>query len=516
MFSKKDKSPSPDEPAGEEKAAEMLSEEAAEGVTAQIVLQPEKRPMKKPIIIICSIVALIGILIGAFFIVLEAIYANASSLYDSKDFEGAGNAYGLISFYRDSDEMASKCRYENAVSDYNNGRYAEALSYFTSDTDHADSAEYAGKCNFAMAVEEYTNGNYDAALSYFESDSGNSESNAYAMKCHFEKGRLLLAENNFEGAKAEFEKDSSEEAKAQIKECNYQIGVAAYNKADYDKAFATLTKVGDYKDANKCLTAICLVKRYDSYGLTEKNGFTLLSGRMYDEMASEYTAEQLMSKYCYADWYSENTNNELIINQNTFGDNPYIVLSAYYKYEDYGSFSSAYTDLFICVFDDGEEVIYHISDASGRRCFDLDGNKTFIYGIMVENLNTDEQIHYYDCPVDEFNERVAISDQYEENQKAAELANATSLIVEDTFKYVKSALKRYYYTGTTNDMVHHCSHSDDYVWYDESTGLYNCSMIVTYSTNIFNFFGFENYDYYVLSQYQVVDGVPYMTNCSYS
>ncbi|MCD7777320.1 MAG: tetratricopeptide repeat protein [Clostridiales bacterium] len=86
----------------------------------------------------------------------EGVYQYAINQYDSGNYSDANTYFGMISGYKDADEMASNALkediYVSAVENYNSGEYEGALELFNTITDYKDTGSYIDSCNKKILI----------------------------------------------------------------------------------------------------------------------------------------------------------------------------------------------------------------------------------------------------------------------------------------------------------------------------------------------------------------------------
>jgi|GEM_PF-6850132 len=113
----------------------------------------------------------------------ENKYRQATEYFNDKDYSSALDLYTSIGSYKDSDNLASQCKYALADADKTSGNYEIAANKFAELGNFSDSKDKENECIYLLATDYYNKGLYEYAKESFESISNYKDSNTMIDNC---------------------------------------------------------------------------------------------------------------------------------------------------------------------------------------------------------------------------------------------------------------------------------------------------------------------------------------------
>ena len=238
----------------------------------------------------------------------QAAAAQMASAGDIAAYTQAMEALKALNGYRDSEELATKCRaeinrlseeqriaaenaakkrkkvimitasivaaciafvilltsviipngkYNSAVALMNEGKYEEAIAAFGAMDGYKDSVTKIEECNTALldfdynsATELMGSGKYEEAIAAYEAINGYKDSTDLIIECNYLSAVSLMDSGDYEEAIAEFKTlDGYKDSADLINECNYLSAVSLMDSGKYEEAIVVFEALDRYKDS---------------------------------------------------------------------------------------------------------------------------------------------------------------------------------------------------------------------------------------------------------------------------
>lgn len=140
-------------------------------------------------------------------------------------------------------------------------RYADAVECLTLAQDYKDSAALLAECYYPYALSLLERGSNLSAIEYFTKAEDNPDSAKMILRAYYDEARVLMDGKLYERAIELFEQaDGYSDSEAQIKACNYELGLKTVklarnvnSKADFLTAITYFEKAGGHADSVKCI-----------------------------------------------------------------------------------------------------------------------------------------------------------------------------------------------------------------------------------------------------------------------
>lgn len=347
-------------------------------------------------------------------------------------------------------------QYKQALLCFEAGNYEEAEQLFIKLNHYKDAPQYVYECQYVQAESSWRQGEYTEAIKLFEQLGSYKDSLLYATKCHYENAKLL------------------------------------YEKAEYEEAKQEFSLAGDYSDTSsyieKCEHQIAISAKYKNYDLSApivKEAFVFgespLTDQELDDMGfhSPEDVEEYLSHFYSLTWYDEETGEPMEFTATTINNQPYHVVAA--------------LSLF-----DGEEtdvIYYHPSDPNTYYYltnYTYLTSPAYVEGLILSGLGTSSfSASYLNVTPEEFNELLMAN---------REPAYSDDTIVAKTLSMFQDRI-RSQYGMTPNVLYHGASVQSSSVIFDPYTNSYQCTLNASYTTNIFDIYGFSSTSYVVTAVY---------------
>ncbi len=182
-------------------------------------------------------------------------YAKGVSLFKAGDFKGAVEEFSKTDGYSDSAVQIQKCYFQMAEAAMAKNDIETAANYYKMAGDYEKAAEKSLELYYKSAESQLAAGNKENAAKLFMDAGDYKDAASRAKEIYYELGIAALDNQDYDRA-ADFLKlvgTSYKDAAAKGKEAFYQRGTSLLNAGDYAKAAEYLSLVPDYKDVKSLL-----------------------------------------------------------------------------------------------------------------------------------------------------------------------------------------------------------------------------------------------------------------------
>ena len=185
-------------------------------------------------------------------------YAKGVSLFNSGDFKGAVEEFSKTDGYSDSAVQIQKCYFQMAEAAMAKNDIETAANYYKMAGDYEKAAEKSLELFYKSAESQLAAGNKENAAKLFMDAGEYKDASSRAKEIYYELGIAALDNQDYDRA-ADFLKlvgTSYKDAAAKGKEAFYQRGNSLLNSGDYAKAAEYLSLVPEYKDVKSLIKKI--------------------------------------------------------------------------------------------------------------------------------------------------------------------------------------------------------------------------------------------------------------------
>ncbi|MBQ2741848.1 MAG: hypothetical protein IJF32_03505 [Oscillospiraceae bacterium] len=322
---------------------------------------------------------------------------------------------------------------------------------------------------YEEAISLFNQNQYEQAAEIFEKIGYYKDSSDFEDKCRIKMGETYLASSDYEKAKVEFTKiNNSNRSKQLINKSKYAEAEMLFNDGNYDRAIELFSELGGYSDSINYVERCGIALKYKKFDYSG-NGNEHLDFYDYygygDKIENYIEAESYLS-FAYGKWYDAN-DQEISISPTQFNG------------KAYGVYALANRSALIYIYENADEV------------YELYGYHDYIVGERLEvspYREHEKTINYGSFSTMEYEQ---------EKEKIPNYADR--VIVDKTVAKAKERLS-YGYSGTER-LYHSCTVNSSSVSYDWNTRTYTCNVSITYSSNVFDFWGTSSNTYDVVATY---------------
>lgn len=217
--------------------------------------QQTKKSVKKNIIALCAVAAIIIVGIGAYqlyqFIRINDRYESAKDYIAKYNYEEAIRVYKSLGTYKDSQEMVLQTKYEYAEYLTVINRFEEAIGIYTELGTYKNSAQLIPQVYLKWGDYARENKQFADAFTYYE-NAGSLVNPDTLYQTTFEYGTNLMETGNYQDAIEIF--DTIIEVKGvptQVAECYYLWGKQQLDQGRFDDAIESFTHCYGVEDTNE-------------------------------------------------------------------------------------------------------------------------------------------------------------------------------------------------------------------------------------------------------------------------
>lgn len=336
---------------------------------------------------------------------------------------------------------------------------------------------YYTQKNYKQALLMFENKEYIQAIEIFDSLKSYKDSTLYSDKCRIAIGDSFLEQKDFVKAEDEYKKIHDVAQKTdKLKKCNYTKAIKLFDEKKYFESKNIFQKLGDFQNSADYLNKCRLEIKFLKFDYTTSNNayadFYKCYGKV-DDTTDINIAENYIS-FAYGTWFDE-TNTKIEISPTHFDG------------KEYGVYAVSNGAALIYFFDDEYSV------------YELYGYQDYIAGDRLNYSKVSEPENltiYSSMTTDEYDK--AYKEWEEEQAKIP--AYSDSEIINRTSARVKDRLSSGY--SGTERLYHSFNIDSSSVTYDWTTRTYTCYLSVTYSSNVFDFYGTSNNSYDVTATFR--------------